>query len=272
MSRWTPKVKTIDALERGLIVLDEVRATQGASLQELHARTGYAKATLLRILATLQLRGLIWRRIADDYFCPASSLNEPSRRARVLDLLGQCAAPELDRLQAEVLWPSDLTVRRGSAMIVRETNRSQSYFTIRRDNIGFQINMLRSAVGRAYLAFCAEKERESILAALRRSRREGDALAHDGAAVAKLLEQTRRQGYALREQRFGGDYDKPRKDQNDRLEAIAVPIMAAPGRLYGCVNIVWIQGVRSTGQMVEQCLEPLCRTARAISAAMVRRA
>ncbi len=36
MSRWTPKVKTIDALERGLIVLDEVRATQGASLQELH--------------------------------------------------------------------------------------------------------------------------------------------------------------------------------------------------------------------------------------------
>lgn len=271
MSRWNPKVKTIDALERGLIVLDEVRATQGASLQELHARTGYAKATLLRILATLQLRGLIWRRIADDYFCPASTLNEPSRRARVLDLLGQCAAPELDRLQAEVLWPSDLTVRRGSAMIVRETNRSQSYFTIRRDNIGFQINMLRSAVGRAYLAFCAEKERDSILLALRRSRREGDALANDCAAVAKLLEQTRRQGYGLREQRFGGDYDKTREDQNDRLEAIAVPITAAPGRLYGCVNIVWIQGVRSADQMVEQYLEPLKRAAGAIAASMIRR-
>ena len=59
MSRWTPKVKTIDALERGLIVLDEVRATQGASLQDLHVRTGYAKATLLRILATQPLPGLI---------------------------------------------------------------------------------------------------------------------------------------------------------------------------------------------------------------------
>ena len=208
MSRWNPKVKTIDALERGLIVLDEVRATQGASLQELHARTGYAKATLLRILATLQLRGLIWRRIADDYFCPASTLNEPSRRARVLDLLGQCAAPGTGPAAGGGAVALRLTVRARSAMIVRETNRSQSYFTIRRDNIGFQINMLRSAVGRAYLAFCAEKERDSILLALRRSRREGDALANDCAAVAKLLEQTRRQGYGLREQRFGGDYDR----------------------------------------------------------------
>ena len=54
MSRWEPKVKMIDALARGLAVLDEVRATQGASLHELHVRTGFAKATLLRILATLQ--------------------------------------------------------------------------------------------------------------------------------------------------------------------------------------------------------------------------
>ncbi|CAB3639662.1 hypothetical protein LMG3431_01983 [Achromobacter pestifer] len=272
MSRWEPKVKTIDALERGLIVLDEVRATQGASLQALHVSTGYAKATLLRILATLQLRGLIWRRIADDFFCPASSLNARGRQARVLDMLGQCAAPELDRLQAEVLWPSDLAVRSGSAMTVRETNRSQSYFTIRRDNIGFRINMLRSAVGRAYLAFCADRERESILAALRKSSREGDALAHDGAAIEAMLARTRHQGYGLRDQRFGGDYDKPRKDQNDRLEAMAVPIMAASGRIYGCVNVVWIQGVRTTDQMLEQCLEPLCRTARTISVNMQRHA
>nr|WP_315529448.1 IclR family transcriptional regulator C-terminal domain-containing protein [uncultured Achromobacter sp.] len=268
MSRWEPKVKMIDALARGLAVLDEVRATQGASLHELHVRTGFAKATLLRILATLQSRGLIWRRLADDHFCPAGAPDARGRQSQVLDRLGQCAAPELDRLQAEVLWPSDLAVRRASAMIVRETNRNQSYFTIRRDNIGFRINMLRSAVGRAYLAFCAEKERESVLAALRRSRREGDALAHDSRAVAAMLDRTRRQGYGLREQRFGGDYDKPRRDQNDRLEALAVPIVAPSGRVYGCVNVVWIQGVRSVDQMVEQCLDPLRRAAQAISAGM----
>ena len=103
MSRWEPKVKMIDALARGLAVLDEVRATQGASLHELHVRTGFAKATLLRILATLQSRGLIWRRLADDHFCPAGAPDARGRQSQVLDRLGQCAAPELDRLQAEVL-------------------------------------------------------------------------------------------------------------------------------------------------------------------------
>ncbi|UDM53884.1 helix-turn-helix domain-containing protein [Cupriavidus sp. MP-37] len=268
---WDPKVKTIAALDRGLAVLDAVRRTGGASLHALHDETGLPKATLLRILVTLERRTLIWRRIADGHYCPGSPPPTSRRQSDATDRLAQFAAPELDRLQAEILWPSDLAIRRGNAMVLCETNRAESYFTIRRDNIGFQVNMLRSAVGQAYLAFCPQKEREMILAALRRSRRDGDALARDPAYVSKSIERTRQRGYGVREQGFGGDYDKPRTEADDRLEALAVPIMGDKGRVHGCVNIVWIRGVRTPEQIVAQCLEPLRRTADAIGQAMSAR-
>ncbi|SCV01448.1 Bacterial transcriptional regulator family protein 22 [Cupriavidus necator] len=264
---WNPKVKTITALDRGLAMLEMVRASGGASLHELHAGTGLAKATLLRMLFTLERRGLIWRRIADGCYCPGEA-GPATRHSAATDRLAQCAAPALDRLQAEILWPSDLTIRRGNAMVVCDTNRAHSYFMIRRDSIGFRISMLRSAVGQAYLAFCPDKERETILAGLRRSRRPGDALAHDRKALDAMLERTRRQGYGVRDDSFGGDYDKARAEQNDRLEAMAVPIMAKGGRVHGCVNIVWIQGVRTMAQMTRQHLEPLRRTAADIAIRM----
>jgi hypothetical protein len=45
-------------------------------------------------------------------------------------------------------------------MAVIETNRPRSYLShIPLGPIGFRINMLRSASGRAYLAFCGESER-----------------------------------------------------------------------------------------------------------------
>lgn len=264
---WAPKVKTIAALDKGLTVLDVVRETEGASLHELHLRTGLPKATLLRLLVTLERRELVWRRIADGYFCPGNAGKTTKPAVGAIDRLAQCAALELDRLQQAILWPSDLAVRRGNAMMLCETNRSQSYFMIRRDRIGFRVNMLRSAAGRAYLAFCPDKERERIVAALCRSTRPGDALACDSAALDVVLQRTRRIGYGVRDETFGSSYDKLRSELDDHLEAIAVPIMNGTAVL-GCITIVWIQGVRTVAQIAAQHLDSLHRTATEIAVRM----
>ncbi|EES26246.1 putative transcriptional regulator, IclR family [Burkholderia pseudomallei 1106b] len=60
----------------------------------------------------------------------------------------------------------------------------RSYFMVNRDKLDYEINILRSAVGRAYLAFCPDDEREEILEALRRSQRPGDELASNRRYVA----------------------------------------------------------------------------------------
>ncbi|MBL0283610.1 MAG: helix-turn-helix domain-containing protein, partial [Zoogloea sp.] len=47
-------MKTIDALSRGLDVLRSLEERRGQSLAELHRATGIPKASLLRILETLE--------------------------------------------------------------------------------------------------------------------------------------------------------------------------------------------------------------------------
>lgn len=58
-------MKTIDALARGLVVLRSLEERRGQSLAELHRATGVPKASLLRILDTLEQGGFAWRAIGD---------------------------------------------------------------------------------------------------------------------------------------------------------------------------------------------------------------
>src|SRR5436305_501954 len=59
------KVKTIQALERGIAVMAALREMRAASLHDLHLNTGIPKPTLTRILYTLYRQGLVWQRMAD---------------------------------------------------------------------------------------------------------------------------------------------------------------------------------------------------------------
>ncbi|CAJ5636109.1 DNA-binding transcriptional activator MhpR [Burkholderia pseudomallei] len=133
---------------------------------------------------TLERQGLIWQRLADGLFRPSYTLQERSRRLGPVDHLMECAAPELETLQHSILWLSDLAVSSGTLMTLCESNRVRSYFMVNRDKLDYEINILRSAVGRAYLAFCPDDEREEILEALRRSQRPGDELASNRRYVA----------------------------------------------------------------------------------------
>ena len=66
-----------------------------------------------------------------------------------------------------------------------------------------------TGVGRAYLAWCPEKEREEILRRLRKSNNPEDWLARDPKKLERILSETRRRGYATRDPsyvagRYGG--------------------------------------------------------------------
>jgi len=109
--------------------------------------------------------------------------------------LAEIAAPRLQRLNRTLPWPTDLGVRDGAAMLVPESNRNYSSLRVNRQVIGFRPHMLWSAMGRVYLAFCRESEKEEILTALRKSAAPQDRMARNEAWVARLIAETRKQGY-----------------------------------------------------------------------------
>ena len=59
-------------------------------------------------------------------------------------------------------------------------------------------------MGRAYLAYCPEKERERILALLRKSGKTEDGLAGDLKRLDRILAETRMKGYGIRDQSSSG--------------------------------------------------------------------
>ncbi len=122
-----------------------------------------------------------------------------------------------------------------------------------------------TAVGRAYLAFCPDKERERILARLRKSEAAENRLARDTRRFERILAETRINGYATRDPSFaGGYYGRPFPDG---LAGIAVPLLDR-GRVHGVINIIWVKAARSIDDMVRDHLGDLQGAATQIVASL----
>ncbi|WP_324276616.1 helix-turn-helix domain-containing protein [Blastococcus brunescens] len=257
------RVKTIASLSRGLDVLQVLRDVGAASLHDLHLATGIPKSTLTRILHTAAQHGLVWQRMVDGAFLPSHTLQ---RRVESDDgeWLAEIASPVLGELSQRLQWPSIVSVPRLDHMETLETNSSRTYF----DGLpprphGFRVNMLGSASGRAYLAFCSEQELTAVLARLRLKKDPAYQLAQDDAAVRRMVEATRQRGYAVRAPDFGGDHDRPRSEVDDGRESIAMPVRV-DGRVVGCINLTWRRRALSLPTAVERHLDDLRAAVRTV--------
>ena len=263
-------MKTINALERGLDVLRKLNERHGQSLAELHAATGIPKPSLLRILDTLEASGFAWRAIGDGRYRRRFALILRPSIADELLAIGEIAAPFLENLRRKVIWPSDVLVFRDFRMELVETSRRQSTLGVAMYPLGYRVEMFLSAPGRAWLAFCSDAEREAVLAdaALNppRLQRSRDVLRSE---LPAILDETRRLGYASRDPLFGGADDKDISVIDDRLDAIAVPLMAG-GRVLATMNLVWPRKYRLKEQIVREHLADLQETAASIAAAFSR--
>lgn len=262
------KVKTIRALDRGLEVLQVLLTSSACSLRDLHKATRLSKATLTRILMTLAQRGLVWQRIADGAWLPSHTLRANAARFDADGQLQEVAGPILEALVERVKWPSVLAVPRLTWMEVLETNSPRAYFhEVHLGPVGYRVHLLQSSTGRAYLAHCSAAEREAVLQRLKLSSDPADAIVRDTALVERVLEQTRRQGYGLRDLHFGGYYAKSGPDADDTYASIAVPIVVAE-RVIGCINLTWIGRAATVGDIAARHLADLKDAAAKIAAQM----
>jgi IclR family mhp operon transcriptional activator len=260
--------KTIRGLERGLQVLEVVRSSSTSSLQELHDATKIPKPSLLRILATLGKRGLVYRRLSDGRY-RFIDFSSPTRKRDRHERVAEAAAPVFDHLCRRILWPSDLMVPAGDHMERRETSQAYSPFfpnRTQRNRVGQHVGWLLTAVGRAYLAFCPDQERERILRCLCKSDKLDDRLARHPKHLDLILAETRARGYGTRDPTFtGGSYGEAPRD--DGLAAIAVPILGER-HIYGSINILWIKSAFTIEQFARRHLTDLQQAANQIVAAL----
>jgi IclR family mhp operon transcriptional activator len=223
-----------------------------STLQHLHADTGLPKSTIHRLLEDLIDAGFATR---DE----VKSLYRLTRR--VLDLsdgfgagclLTDIGSEVLRRVTGKIGWPLAIGAREGLEIVVRYSTMPYSALATMPTTTANRHPLLTSAMGTAFLAFCAPVERAKLLAALR----DADALpACEEAAIGRLLQRVVERGYGLRLAK--------RRSQGS---SIAVPVFAER-RLIGVVSMTVFAALLD--EVLDRFLGVLTATAAEISRRLV---
>ncbi|WP_444985621.1 helix-turn-helix domain-containing protein [Halomonas mongoliensis] len=238
-------VKQIQALARGLEVVEAIQqAPQPPTLGELHEVTGLDRATILRILATLEEAHWVYRGMGDKRYRLAYALQEIGYGVSVHDVIAQASGPVLDNLQKDLRWPSDIAVYDGESVAIIETSRRHSPITVNREVVGYRPSMLKSAMGRCFLAFSDDRRRNTILEQLKQLPGEEGKLAANRDYVKALVAEVQGCGYGRREP---GSWVLPTY-RAEEFRAIAVPVMVM-GDIQAAINVVWFQEAYDNQEM-----------------------
>ncbi|MFL6662149.1 MAG: DNA-binding transcriptional regulator [Rhizobacter sp.] len=246
-----PVYREVRGLSRGLAVLRALNSMPGGmgGVLELARVTGLHRTTVKRLLETLKTEGLVHHKDDGNSYALGFEVRRLSEGYVAADWLDQVAAPAMRAHLRALSWPSDLATPDDGFMIVRESTHRMSLLSQHRATIGIRIPILVSAIGRAWLAWCAEEEREATLAILR-NRTDGiGKVANDTAYVKQVLRETRRRGYALNR----GEWLKEAS-----VTAIAFPIRVGEHAV-AAINLVLQRDVVSDREIATRYV-PLLRS------------
>ncbi|QDC10045.1 helix-turn-helix domain-containing protein [Oceanicola sp. D3] len=255
--------ETIQSLSRGLRVLTLINQRGAVSLADLHHATGFSRPAILRLLATLEAEGFI-RRWLDDGLYRVNTLSPGNNRNIAwLTLVADTIGPSLSDLTDQIGWPVDVAVLDGDKMTLCETTRRQSQYPVDLITSGYQVHLLQSAVGRAYLSFIGKDDRTALLGRLSRSTDPYDALARDREKVEAIVEEVRSLGYATR----SVGYSAQNTTYAGSMRAIAVPVYQ-DGTVAACLSVAWTATYMDAETFAAKHLATVHATAREASHVM----
>lgn len=239
MAEKIKEPKTIRALDRGLSIVELLSDSGVQTLAQLRRSTGLSNATLLRVLATLQTRGWVRRNIAEGQYELTHSLGDVLGANARAHPLAETAAPFLLKMKTRNLgFLSDLCAVIGPAkMEVIESTRVRGPLAPGRTGMGIRPSMIRSAHGRAFLAFAPTDQFDVHLKALERSENSENRRWLEDGRFESEIEDARKCGYGKRDDDY---FLMNAFDEVPDLAAIAVPILSSSG-VHGTISILWMR-------------------------------
>jgi len=188
--------RPIRALMRGLDALTVLNLRDGATVSEVAHEIRLPRTTVYRILETLCNSGFVYRDSTDERYRLTILVRGLSEGFDDEAWVKQIAKPMIYGLCAEIVWPISIATLSGTTMMLREATDHSTPLAIERYSAGFQLPLLNSATGRAYLANCPSEQRDALIEILARSNKEEDRPARDRAELLRALGEIKALGYA----------------------------------------------------------------------------
>lgn len=217
----------IEPIRRGFAILEALSQRPHGTITVLAEETDLPRPTVVRLLNTLVLLGYVTRVSRHVGYRLTDRVLGLAQGIRFIDHFVDAAAPHMQRFTRAHGWPLYLATISHRALTIRYSTAAESPMAFERLALQRRSPMLSGAVGRAWLAFCSDEERRTMLLELGvRSD------AHLAAALARI----RRDGHAFAVQARPG-----------RLQGIAVPIRGRD-RVLGCVSMRFTRSAMSEAE------------------------
>ena len=249
-----PSFKPVIALSRGLEILRVINEEGHSTVRSLNKATGLDKATIVRMLETLEHTGYVMRD-------PDQAVYSPTGRTLVLSQgydrhlwVGSIAEPILGEFRSRIGWPSDVAICDRDAMVVVRTSRGNLGPLSFNRKPGFRASILMTSLGRSYLAFCPQAERERILALLAATPGAWNDLARQPRKLQSMLNQVRETGYAMMDEAYS------EREYYGAVWAFAVPVRRGED-VFASINMMLLKTAVDPNVGVERFLAPLQETA-----------
>jgi IclR family mhp operon transcriptional activator len=253
-----PSFKPVIALARGLEILRAINVEREATVGSLYKATGLDKATIVRMLETLEHEGYVSRD-------PHRAAYTVTGRCLLLTQgydhhiwVGKIAEPVMREFRRQIGWPSDIAVFDHDAMVVAQTTREPGSLLFSR-RPGFRFPLLATSMGLAYLAFCGEEEQSRIIARLAAAPGKWTEPARHPRRLMKMLAAIRAQGYALMSDEYSSEIFE------NNVWALGVPI-GNEYRVFASMNVMLLRSAVSIEDGVRGYLAPLQHAAARIAA------
>ncbi len=251
----------IRSVIRALEILKTINRLKSPSLTEISKATCLPYPTTFRIVQTLIHEGVIEQEPFRKRYRATELVKVLSVGFQDEDRLLTIASGPMQEFTGHNLWPVTLSVRVGNRMMVKHSTHQLTSHTFINYYPGYTLPLLDCAAGRAYLAFCDEDERETIVSGLAARLSHQNLLSLQLVTESDLLTTIRRDGYAA--------YARTQHNETPgRTSAFAVPITGA-GKLKACLTLVFFAKALTMEQAVQKHLDGMLALASQIGAELL---
>jgi IclR family KDG regulon transcriptional repressor len=220
-----PAVPLISASVRALAVLERLSRQRTIGLEDLSRDVKLAKPTVYRFLLTLQELGYARRIDGDRWAMTLKLFNVGSRALDHLDL-HSVARPVAEDLAEELGETVHMGILEGDSAVY--VLKIESRFTIRMfSRVGRRIPLYCTAIGKIFLAYAREEEREAALKGVRLRPLTPKTLTTRVALKAEL-DRIREQGFALDDE-----------ENEEGIHCIGAPIFDHTGAVVATISVSW---------------------------------
>ncbi len=214
----------VRVLHKTLDILEIIKAREsGYTLADLTRAVELPKATVYRILITLERRGYLDRGPEGGYRL-ARRMFDLERQDSLEQVLSRAALPLMEKLAESCKETVNLGILNAGEVVV--INTVESPLTVRMaSKIGNRRHLHTTALGKAFLATLPEKEVARLIRMKGLAKLTANTITAQ-AALAAELERVRKQGYAI---------DNQENELDGRC--IGAPIIGPDGRAIGALSI-----------------------------------